>query len=65
MKETYVAVFGGQPYLSATAHAVAAAAGMKTAELDGLLDMSLDESEGLLVPLYGVGKSAIHLKRPP
>ena len=34
------------------------------AALEAMIDTHLGEAEGILVPLYGVGKSTIHLKRP-
>ena len=40
------------------------AAGIKADELDAMLNITLGEAEGILVPLYGIGKAAIHLKRP-
>ena len=63
-KETYISVFGHQTYLHATAYAVGTAAGIKAEALDDLLNINLGEAEGILVPLYGIGKAAIHLKRP-
>ena len=33
-------------------------------QLDEMLSMELGDAEGLLVPLYGDGKQALHLTRP-
>ena len=63
-RATYVPVFGHTCYLNAVAYAVATAAGMEADSLDALLEVDLGDCEGLLVPLYAMGKSAIHLKRP-
>jgi len=64
-RETYVAMFGHAAFLNSVAYAIATAAGLETEALDKLLDMRLGEAEGVLVPLFGKGKSAIHLARPP
>ena len=65
-KRGYLACFGHPLFLHAVAHAVAIAAGMRARELDtSILDLHLGESEGLLVPLYAQGKSALLLKLPP
>jgi len=63
-RETYIAVFGHRSFLNSLAYAVATAAGVHFGALDEMLDMSVGEAEGILVPLYGDGKKAIHLKRP-
>ena len=63
-KDTYVAVFGHAGFLHSVAYSVATAAGIDAEALERLLDIELGEAEGVLVPLYGAGKSAIHLKRP-
>ena len=63
-KGTYITLFGHGPYLQSVGYAVAIAAGMRPVELDALLDIELGDAEGVLVPLYGLGKPAIHLKRP-
>ncbi|KAL3906888.1 MAG: hypothetical protein SGPRY_010379 [Prymnesium sp.] len=52
-KGTYVACFGHAVWLNALAYAVACAADCGREHLEQLLDMQLDEAEGLLVPLYG------------
>jgi len=49
----YVAMFGERVYLSAIAHALGCAAGAPLPVLDAMLDINLDEAEGILVPLYG------------
>ena len=47
-------------------HAHATLASMRGWSLwDAMIDVELGEAEGLLVPLYGLGKPAVHLKRPP
>ena len=61
---TYVSCVGHAGFLNAVAHAVATAAGIEDGQLDEMLDIHLGEAEGILVPLYGKGKGAIHLKRP-
>ena len=63
-RDTYVGCFGQPVYLHSLAYAVAAAAGMRPAELDAMMDVELGEAEALLVPLYGLGKPVVHLKRP-
>ena len=63
-KATYIGVFGHATLVNAVAHAVACAAGCGTDALDALIAIELGEAEGILVPLYGMSKSAIHLKRP-
>ena len=63
-KATYITVFGHQTLLSAVAYGVATASGMTAEKLDDMLNIQLGEAEGILVPLYGFGKAAIHLKRP-
>ena len=63
-KDTYVTVFGHSGFLHAVAYAVATAAGILPEELDRMIDINLGEAEGILIPLYGLGKAAIHLKRP-
>ena len=63
-RATYVAFFGQTPFINSVAYAIATAAGLEAAALDELLEMKLGEAEGVLVPLFGKGKSGIHLKRP-
>ena len=63
-RDTYVGCFRQPVYLHSLAYAVAAAAGMRPAELDAMMDVELGEAEALLVPLYGLGKPVVHLKRP-
>jgi hypothetical protein len=63
-KETYVSIFGHAGYVHAIGHAIAAASGMEASHLDAMIDLDLRDVDGLLVPLYGAGKTAIHLKRP-
>merc|ERR1711924_372515 len=55
---TYIGVSGHAGFLNAVAHAIATASGMEPDSLDRLLDIELGEAEGILVPLYGKGKSA-------
>ena len=61
-RATYLSVCGHAAYTHALAHAVAAAAGMRHADLDAMLAFSLEDAEAVLVPLYAEGKTAIHLK---
>ena len=61
---TYVAAFGHPGFVTSVAYAVATAAGVDGAALDTMLDLDLDDSDGILVPLYGDGKQPLHLKRP-
>ena len=63
-KATYVSVFGHSGFVNSVAYAVATAAGIHPESLDELLSIRLGEAEGILVPLYGQTKTAIHLKRP-
>lgn len=63
-RATYISVFGDSAYLAAVAHAVGTAAGIDATALEEMLDIKLGEAEGVLVPLYGEGKMAIHLRRP-
>jgi len=62
--DTYVSMFGHPVFVHAAAYAVACASGMGVDALDAMLDVSLGEAEGILIPLYGASKKAIHLKRP-
>lgn len=64
-KATYVGVFGQPVTLNAVAYAVATAAGCSVEALDAVARIDLGEAEGILVPLYGMGKEPIHLARPP
>ena len=63
-RATYYACVGHPVYMAALAHAVGAASGMRPAELDALIELEVGEAEGILIPLYGLRKSAVHLKRP-
>ena len=63
-RATYVAAFGHPGFVTSVAYAVATAAGVDGAALDTMLDLDLDDSDGILVPLYGDGKQPLHLKRP-
>ena len=63
-KSTYVSVFGHEGYLHSVAYAIAVAAGIKPDQLDEMIKLNVGEAEGILVPLYGLGKAVIHLKRP-
>jgi len=61
---TYISVFGHSGYVDALAYAIAAASGMRAADLDKMLNLELGDAEGVLVPLYADGRGAVHLKRP-
>ena len=63
-RATYVSLVGHAGFLNAVAYAVSTAAGIEGDSLEATLDIDLGEAEGILVPLYGKGKSVIHLKRP-
>jgi len=61
---TYISVFGHSGYVDALAYAIAAASGMRAADLDKMLNLAPGDAEGVLVPLYADGREAVHLKRP-
>lgn len=63
-RDTYVSIFGHPGLNHAIAYAVAAAAGMRSSDLEALLNLKLGDAEGVLIPLYAIGKQAIQLKRP-
>ena len=63
-KATYISVIGHGGFNHAVAYAAASAAGMRACDLDKMLNLELGDVEAVLVPLYGDGKVAIHLKRP-